>query len=571
MGNCSRKIRPLVLALCAYSSLATGDRAASGMSFSLLHELQKPTPLIGDHFGSSVAGVGMKVLVGAPDALSAGVDAGTAYLFDARTGSLLLTFQKPAPTGGEQFGLTVAAAGDNVLVAAPSDAQGGHVYLFDGTTGALLRTFADPAAQADDQFGAAIAWADGKVLIGAPGDQTGGLVNAGAAYLFDTTTGARLQTLRGQPAPTRGTQFGSAVAAGSSHLLIGSPLDDFGPHNGGAAYLFDSAGTFLQTFLHPDARAGDRLGSSLAIAGDRFVLGAPLRNTAGSSNSGEVFVFDEKDGTIIRDLPKPASARAEGFGSHLAMMGSDVLVGAPNDDLSAVNGGSAFLYDTDTGGVLWSFESPRPGRADRFGTSISSTGALVIVGAPKDDANAQDAGTTFVFLGTGTPCQSDADCRDPSFCNGTEVCGADHLCAAGAPACDDGDVCSVDSCTEEGGCVNTPFVGFAAMECRLAAMESTMLPAAPEDLGGRRFKGRLVRVIAQAQKKLIGAQTRTGKFAVGRLNASERKIAKFERLLNKGLRAQRINVVLGQELGGHASKAMAEVPALRTELTASGA
>ena len=49
MGNRSRKIRPLVLALCAYSSLATGDRVASGMSFSLLHELQKPTPLMGDH------------------------------------------------------------------------------------------------------------------------------------------------------------------------------------------------------------------------------------------------------------------------------------------------------------------------------------------------------------------------------------------------------------------------------------------------------------------------------------------------------------------------------------------
>ena len=122
MRNCSRKIRPLVLALCAYSSLATGDRAASGMSFSLLHELQKPMPLMGDHFGSSVAGVGMKVLVGAPAALSGGVDAGTAYLFDGRTGSLLLTFQKPAPTGGEQFGLTVAPAGDNVLIAAPTDA-----------------------------------------------------------------------------------------------------------------------------------------------------------------------------------------------------------------------------------------------------------------------------------------------------------------------------------------------------------------------------------------------------------------------------------------------------------------
>ena len=226
--------------------------------------------------------------------------------------------------------------------------------------------------------------------------------------------------------------------------------------------------------------------------------------------------------------------------------------------------------NTQTGGVRWTFENPRPARADRFGASIASTGALVIVGAPRDDQNAPDAGTTFVFLGSETPCQSDADCRDPSFCNGTEVCGADHLCAAGRLACDDGDVCTVDSCSEEGGCVNDPLTGFAAMDCRLAAMESSMLPASPEQLGGRRFKGRLVRVIAQAQRKLIGAQTRNGRNALKRLDASERKIAKFERLLNKGLRAQRIAVALGQELNSHAGKAMAEVPSLRAALIASG-
>src|SRR5207244_12608206 len=165
----------------------------------------------------------------------------------------------------------------------------------------------------------------------------------------------------------------------------------------------------------------------------------------------------------------------------------------------------------------------------------------------------------------------DATCRFRSFCTGAEVCCAVHLCTSGAPACDDGDSCTVDSCSEEGGCVNDPLTGFAAMDCRLAAMESSMLPASPEQLGGRAFKGRLVRVIAQAQRKLIGAQTRNGRNALKRLDASERKIAKFERLLNKGLRAERIAIPLGQDLSGHAAKAMAEVPALRAALIAPGA
>src|SRR5712691_4918733 len=73
MLNCSRKIRLLVLALCACSYPATGERTAWAMSFSVLHELQKPIPFAGDHFGAAVAGVGMKVLVGAPAADAEGV------------------------------------------------------------------------------------------------------------------------------------------------------------------------------------------------------------------------------------------------------------------------------------------------------------------------------------------------------------------------------------------------------------------------------------------------------------------------------------------------------------------
>ena len=118
--------------------------------------------------------------------------------------------------------------------------------------------------------------------------------------------------------------------------------------------------------------------------------------------------------------------------------------------------------------------------------------------------------------------------------------------------------------------MNDPLTGFAAMDCRLAAMESSMLPASPEQLGGRRLKGRLIRVIAQARTKVVGAETRTGRFAVRRLDAADQKLAKFVRLLGKGQRAQRIAVALGQELSGHAGKAMAEVPALRAALIASG-
>jgi len=53
-------------------------------------------------------------------------------------------------------------------------------------------------------------------------------------------------------------------------------------------------------------------------------------------------------------------------------------------------------------------------------------------------------------------CQSDSDCSDGNECNGQETC-SDGLCRAGQPIdCDDGNVCTDDSCQPGQGCVNTP-------------------------------------------------------------------------------------------------------------------
>ncbi|MDQ7087289.1 MAG: hypothetical protein Q9Q13_05265 [Acidobacteriota bacterium] len=66
----------------------------------------------------------------------------------------------------------------------------------------------------------------------------------------------------------------------------------------------------------------------------------------------------------------------------------------------------------------------------------------------------QQFGYRFYFEPTAE-CLAAADCDDGLPCNGTESCG-DFQCAAGAPpSCDDGDVCTDDSCIDPTGCSNT--------------------------------------------------------------------------------------------------------------------
>jgi len=70
-------------------------------------------------------------------------------------GQLLHTFHNPAPAQDDQFGRSVTAVGDNLLVGAYQDDTGardaGAAYLFDAHSGELLQTFLNPTPADDDR------------------------------------------------------------------------------------------------------------------------------------------------------------------------------------------------------------------------------------------------------------------------------------------------------------------------------------------------------------------------------------------------------------------------------------
>ena len=208
----------------------------------MLQTFDDPTVTDRDNFGRSVALDGDRMLVGAPFDDTQGTNVGQAHLFDATTGALLQTFDDPTVTERDEFGDAVALEGDRMLIGAPGDdTQGnavGQAHLFDAATGALLQTFDDPTVTGSDFFGASVALEGDRVLIGATGDDTQGL-NVGQAHLFDATTGALLQT-------------------------------------------FDATtGALLQTFDDPTVTSVDNFGSSVALSGDRVLIGATWRRHAG--------------------------------------------------------------------------------------------------------------------------------------------------------------------------------------------------------------------------------------------------------------------------------------------------
>ena len=119
------------------------------------------------------------------------MDAGSAYVFDGTTGDLLLAIPNPALGVREEFGHSVAAVGDNILVGTPGDTlfcggRSGSVNLFDGATGALLHTIANPTPAGGDEFGISVAGMGESILVGAWQDKPEDTSSVGTAYLFET-------------------------------------------------------------------------------------------------------------------------------------------------------------------------------------------------------------------------------------------------------------------------------------------------------------------------------------------------------------------------------------------------
>ncbi|MEX1254118.1 MAG: LuxR C-terminal-related transcriptional regulator [Dehalococcoidia bacterium] len=261
---------------------------ASGQPGALAHTFLSPDAEESDYFGKSVALVGNDVLVAAPQGDAGARDSGAAYLFAAGSGDLLQTFLNPNPRENDQFGWSVAAAGDMVVVGARfADIEEtntvGAVYLFDRASGDLLRTLHNPSPERDDQFGHSVAALGDNVLVGAPGVFSEEPLSVGEAYLFDAGSGSLLQTFV-NPGPEAGTLFGKSVALVGNDVLVAAPQGDAGARDSGAAYLFDAgSGDLLQTFLNPNPDGDVGFGSSVAAIGDKAVVGAPRPLAATSS------------------------------------------------------------------------------------------------------------------------------------------------------------------------------------------------------------------------------------------------------------------------------------------------
>jgi outer membrane protein assembly factor BamB len=235
-----------------------------------LRKLTPSDPDFQDLFGGSVGISNGIAIVGARFNDDIETASGSAYLFDANSGNQLfkLTASDPVPFG--QFGESVSISGSHALVGAPGyNTSAGAAYLFDVATGQELRKLALPDAAAGDLFGDSVAINGNLAVIGAPTRRVSATAS-GAAYVMDVNTGQELFNL--MPADAEYTALGNAVALHGNFAIVGAYLTSGAGSLAGAAYVFDvTTGQQLYKLTPADAAVGDLFGYSVAT-NDKFAV-----------------------------------------------------------------------------------------------------------------------------------------------------------------------------------------------------------------------------------------------------------------------------------------------------------
>jgi outer membrane protein assembly factor BamB len=373
----------------------------------LLETLHNPTPESFDRFGCSVAVSGNTVVVGASSDNTGATDTGAAYIYDAITGSLLWTLNNPTPVDKDYFGNSVAVSGNTVVVGADHPDSGvrtaGSAYIYDATTGNLLWTLNNPTqpAHINDLFGCSVAVSGNTVVVGATNDDDDtGATYVGSAYIYDATTGILLETLD-NPNPSAFDDFGRSVAVSGNTVVVGSRWDDTRATNAGLAYIYDAGtGNLLRTLDNPTPASYDRFGYSVAVSGNTVVVGAYATYDAGAYAAGSAYIYDATAGNLLWTLNNPTPESGDYFGSSVAVSGNTVVVGAYRDDTGTTDDGSAYVYDATTGNLLWTLNNPTPESEDYFGSSVAVSGNTVVVGAYRDDTDATNAGSAYIYDAT---------------------------------------------------------------------------------------------------------------------------------------------------------------------------
>lgn len=344
------------------SNLAAAGNAYIYNSSSgvLLESLTSPAPQELGSFGWSVAVSGNLAIVGAPGENASGkLSAGHVYGYSVTTGKLQYTLSSPNAQSEGQFGGVLWASGSLLVVGAVNEnttaGYAGRAYVYNATTGSLIGSLESPNPQYEGEFGSTVYATPNFVIVAAQNETASGFVGAGNVYVYGASDLALVKTLTSPNAQKDGL-FGFSLAGTGSLLVVGAPFESVGGEAEiGNAYVYNTASwSLLKTFSGSTATQAYPPDFGFAVAaGDGFIaVGAPYNGTVVTSTTitgGAVYLYNATTFSLIAGITAPSASGiyySSEFGSAIAITSGTLIVGDPGAvELTSTSPGYAFPGD----------------------------------------------------------------------------------------------------------------------------------------------------------------------------------------------------------------------------------
>ena len=304
---------------------------------------------------------------------------------------------------------------------------------------------------------------DGEVaVIGARETRAGDVVRAGAAYVYRSDGAGWVEQAKLTASDAAKCDFfGSSVSISGGWAVVGSHNegnsggDQWDGHGSAYVFRFDGSQWVEEAKLTPsDVVARDRFGSSVSISGHVAVVGASNHGHSGASSDGPgaayVYRFDGSQWVEEAKLVASDASLDDSFGISVSIDGGLAVIGAYKAEGDVAYSGTAYVFRFD--GTDWVEEAKLTasdgGAHDWFGSSVSISGDVVVIGAQYHDCTSGGIGGAayvYRFDGSGWTQEAELTAFDtpgyPGF-GGSVAVGGDLAVIGGLGAnCADGSGC----------------------------------------------------------------------------------------------------------------------------------
>jgi hypothetical protein len=283
-------------------------------------------------FGDAVAVDRNRIIVGSPGDDGNGVNHGSAYLFQ-HDGTQWVQEQKivnPAPLNNDFFANAVALEGNVAAVGTEQDngnfflQNSGtvRIYRHDGSAWQQTQTLKATLEDDFDQFGHSCAIHADTLIVGQLLGE-GLSVDSGAAYVYrDNGSSFTLEQQIFASDGSNGDEYGRAVAINGDVAVVGASHADHTATSSGAAYVYRRNGTTWteeQRLEAAAATAQDFFGTSVAVNGDRILVGAHEHSPPGSTGFAYLYQYTGSQWVEVQKLLASDAVDDDAFGWQVAL------------------------------------------------------------------------------------------------------------------------------------------------------------------------------------------------------------------------------------------------------------